>query len=226
MRLLIAFRDNQQISLADSTCMLVVWWQGPPLLPLWHPSNSIFLRHFALVPTTCPSWSHRVCQCLIWKDPSWGFWIWVVLWLRKNNLHGEEISDRFVERVCESWACEELFVWEVITQSRVDIFLVELSGYSSCDAKILFLWEDITQMNILKRVFIKFRSFTRSTGYSLSLNIFRLWRWLRSWYIHINRESVVLRACGSLLILMFEPLGVSSMGDCGEYCRVAAPIGW
>ena len=68
---------------------------------------------------------------------------------------------------------------------RVEIFLVELSGYSSCDAKI-FLYGDITQENILKPVFIKFCSFTRSTGYPLSLYIFRLWCGLRSWYIHIK----------------------------------------
>ena len=36
---------------------------------------------------------------------------------------------------------KNFFVWEVVTQ-RVGIFLVELSGYSGCDAKI-FLYGKI-----------------------------------------------------------------------------------
>ena len=65
----------------------------------------------------------------------------MVRWLQKSSWRDEEISDRFVERVCEGLACKELFEWEVITQ-RVEIFLVELSGYSGCDAKI-FLYGKI-----------------------------------------------------------------------------------
>ena len=54
-------------------------------------------------------------------------------------------------------------------------------------------------MNILKPVFIKFCSFTRSTCYPFTLYIVRLWCLLWSWYLHIKPQ---VRCSVSLWILI------------------------